>query len=111
MRMLKNSNFSIESYIRFLSPELDVLVQDMLEDLHRYQERAKENPAKFKKRKRFVTGLREVSRALRLGKLKGSERSLFPILYCVILNTSVYSASRRFKSTICSGLAFLISLI
>ncbi|KAF4699269.1 SIS binding protein [Perkinsus olseni] len=55
----------------YLSPELDALVQDMLEDLHRYQERAKENPAKFKKRKRFVTGLREVSRALRLGKLKG----------------------------------------
>ncbi|KAF4651397.1 SIS binding protein [Perkinsus olseni] len=63
---------TVRHYVhQYLSPELDALVQDMLEDLHRYQERAKENPAKFKKRKRFVTGLREVSRALRLGKLKG----------------------------------------
>ncbi|KAF4691773.1 SIS binding protein [Perkinsus olseni] len=53
---------TVRHYVhQYLSPELDALVQDVLEDLHRYQERAKENPAKFKKRKRFVTGLREVS--------------------------------------------------
>ncbi|KAF4658234.1 SIS binding protein [Perkinsus chesapeaki] len=63
---------SVRHYVhQYLSPELDSLVLSMLEDLCRYQERAKENPAKFKKRKRFVTGLREVERALRLGKLQG----------------------------------------
>ncbi|XP_065884560.1 selenocysteine insertion sequence-binding protein 2-like [Dysidea avara] len=54
-----------------LSPEIDNCVTDLLSDLHRFQTRAYlKDPIKARAKRRYVLGLREVTKHLRLKKVK-----------------------------------------
>eukprot|EP00746_Dinoflagellata_sp_MGD_P003938 gnl/MRDRNA2_/MRDRNA2_107621_c0_seq1.p1 gnl/MRDRNA2_/MRDRNA2_107621_c0~~gnl/MRDRNA2_/MRDRNA2_107621_c0_seq1.p1 ORF type:complete len:500 (+),score=189.35 gnl/MRDRNA2_/MRDRNA2_107621_c0_seq1:121-1620(+) len=68
----KNANIEVRHYVhQNLSEDLDTKVKEMLGELVRFQERAREkDPLKFAKLKRFCIGLREVTRAVQRGKAR-----------------------------------------
>lgn len=68
----KLQSIEVRHYVhQNLSADLDAKVKEMLGELVRFQERAREkDPLKFAKLKRFCIGLREVARAVQRGKAK-----------------------------------------
>lgn len=65
------TNLEVRHYVRqVLSDELDEKVKAMLADLARFQERARLDPAKFAKLKRFCIGMAETARSVKRGKAK-----------------------------------------
>uniref|UniRef100_A0A7S1F5S1 Ribosomal protein eL8/eL30/eS12/Gadd45 domain-containing protein n=1 Tax=Noctiluca scintillans TaxID=2966 RepID=A0A7S1F5S1_NOCSC len=68
----RGANIEVRAYVhQVLSDELDEKVKTILTDMVRFQERARENPLKFAKLKRYCVGIREATRAVYRGKAKG----------------------------------------
>jgi len=67
----QTTNLEVRHYVRqVLSDELDEKVKAMLGDLARFQERARLDPLKFAKLKRFCVGMSEATRSVKRGKAK-----------------------------------------